>query len=63
MLASPPSSATAERMAAISTTSGTPVKSCATTRAGLKGISAVFGERAFQLAKFTMSSSVIWCPS
>ena len=63
ILASPPSSATAERIAAISTISGTPVKSCATTRAGLNGISAAFGERASQFARFTISASVIWCPS
>ena len=36
---SPPSSAIASRMAARSTTAGTPVKSCRITRAGMKGIS------------------------
>ena len=35
----PPSRAIALRIAARSTTQGTPVKSCSTTRAGLKGIS------------------------
>ena len=36
---SPPSSAMASRMAARSTTAGTPVKSCSSTRAGVKAIS------------------------
>jgi hypothetical protein len=34
---SPPASFTASRIAARSTTHGTPVKSCRTTRAGMKG--------------------------
>jgi hypothetical protein len=37
---SPPMSAIASRIAARSTTAGTPVKSCMTTRAGVKAISA-----------------------
>ncbi len=40
----PPSLTTASRMAARSTTQGTPVKSCSTTRAGMKAIS-VSGSR------------------
>ncbi len=39
LFASPPRSAIASRMAARSTTAGTPVKSCITTRAGVKAIS------------------------
>ena len=38
-LALPPSLPTASRIAARSTTHGTPVKSCSTTRAGMKAIS------------------------
>ena len=38
---SPPRSAIASRMAARSTTAGTPVKSCITTRAGVNAISFV----------------------
>ena len=39
LLGSPPRSAIASRIAARSTTPGTPVKSCITTRAGVKAIS------------------------
>ena len=39
LAAEPPSLTTASRMAARSTTQGTPVKSCSTTRAGMKAIS------------------------
>ena len=41
---SPPSRCIAARIAARSTTHGTPVKSCSTTRAGLKGISTLAGD-------------------
>ncbi len=41
---SPPSSARASRMAARSTTPGTPVKSCMSTRSGVKAISVVDGD-------------------
>ncbi len=39
LVASPPSSRTASRMVARSTTQGTPVKSCISTRAGVNWIS------------------------
>jgi hypothetical protein len=55
---SPPMRAIAERMAAKSTTAGTPVKSCKITRAGLKGISAACGALGSQVASFLTSSSV-----
>ena len=47
-LGSPPSRCMAARMAARSTTAGTPVKSCSSTRDGLKGISTSAGAAAFQ---------------
>ena len=46
---SPPSATSASRMAAMSTTAGTPVKSCRSTRAGWKEISvsgSAFGSHA-----------------
>jgi hypothetical protein len=43
-LGSPPNRFIADRMAARSTTAGTPVKSCNTTRAGLNGISSLAGD-------------------
>ncbi|MCL6562984.1 MAG: hypothetical protein K6U87_08260 [Firmicutes bacterium] len=49
-----------ERMAAKSTTAGTPVKSCNTTRAGLKGISRLGTPSFRQDARARTSSSVIW---
>jgi len=55
---SPPARATAERIAARSTRAGTPVKSCSTTRAGLKGISTSAGAAASQRASLTTSSIV-----
>ena len=45
-----PSRATAERIAARSTSNGTPVKSCNTMRATTNGISSVRGAFGFQLA-------------
>ena len=61
--ASPPLSAIASRMAARSTTAGTPVKSCITTRAGVKAISSVGSADASQRASFSMLSSVTATPS
>ena len=55
---SPPSRFIAARMAARSTTHGTPVKSCSTTRAGLNGISVSAGLAAFQVARLRTSASV-----
>ena len=43
LFGSPPSDFIASRIAARSTTQGTPVKSCMTTRAGMNGISWVDG--------------------
>ena len=56
-------SATAWRMAARSTRSGTPVKSCRTMRATTKGISSETGAFAFQLASVRMSFSLTRFPS
>mmetsp|Transcript_6420 Transcript_6420/g.7201 ORF Transcript_6420/g.7201 Transcript_6420/m.7201 type:complete len:208 (-) Transcript_6420:137-760(-) len=54
--ASPPRRFVVSRMAARSTTHGTPVKSCSTTRAGLNGISIDFVQFSFQLK---ISSTVL----
>ena len=62
-LGSPPSRAIAERIAARSTTPGTPVKSCMTTRAGLNGSSTWAGLAASQFASRRTSSSVTAKPS
>ena len=62
-LGSPPRTFMASRIAARSTTAGTPVKSCNTTRAGLKGTSSSAGLAAFQFARFRTSASVTWYPS
>ena len=56
-------SAIASRMAARSTTAGTPVKSCITTRAGVKAISSDGSADASQRASFSMLSSVTATPS
>src|SRR4051794_33738844 len=57
--ASPASwSAIASRIAARSTTAGTPVKSCISTRAGVKAISLDGSSFAFQVASASMSSRV-----
>jgi hypothetical protein len=55
---SPPSSAIASRIAARSTTQGTPVKSCRSTRAGENAISSVGSALASQRAIFSTSSLV-----
>ena len=55
--ASPPRSAIASRMAARSTTAGTPVKSCMTTRAGVKAISSLGSALASQRASFSTSAA------
>ena len=56
--ASPPRSAIASRIAARSTTAGTPVKSCRITRAGVKAISSLGSALASQRASFSTSSAV-----
>src|SRR5256714_7954724 len=58
-----PASFTALRMAARSTTSGTPVKSCRSTRETTKGISSVRSPRGCQEARFFTSSSRTRFPS
>ena len=60
---SPPSRRMALRIAARSTTAGTPVKSCNTTRDGMKGISAAIGFTASQAARLRTSSSRTTYPS
>jgi hypothetical protein len=55
---SPPSSAMASRIAARSTTAGTPVKSCITTRAGVNAISWLGSLFASQRASASMSAAV-----
>ena len=60
---SPPRRATAERIAARSTTTGTPVKSWRITRAGLKGSSTACGAGAFHVARRRTSSSLTSKPS
>jgi len=51
------------RMAARSTTTGTPVKSCNSTLAGLNGTSALIPGAAVQAARFLTSCSVTSEPS
>ena len=58
-----PSRATAERIAARSTSSGTPVKSCSTMRATTNGISSVRRAFGFQLASARTFCSVTRLPS
>ena len=58
LLGSPPRSAIASRIAARSTTAGTPVKSCITTRAGVKAISSLGSALASQRASASMSSAL-----
>ncbi len=55
---SPPSAAIASRIAARSTIAGTPVKSCITTRAGVKAISAEGCAAASQVASASMSAAL-----
>src|SRR3546814_5359739 len=52
----PPSLTTASRIAARSTTQGTPVKSCSTTRAGMKAISVSGSAFGSHLATASMCS-------
>src|SRR5947209_676339 len=59
----PPSRLTALRMAARSTTSGTPVKSCKTIRATTNGISSFAGDFAFQFASVSTSLRRTFFPS
>ncbi len=59
---SPPSRAMPSRMAARSTTAGTPVKSCSSTRAGVKASSRA-GVPGVQPASARMSSAVTARPS
>ena len=60
---SPPRAATAARMAARSTTAGTPVKSCSSTRAGLYEISRDGSAFASQPATASTSAAVTVTPS
>ncbi len=62
-LGSPPSLLIASRIAARSTTQGTPVKSCSTTRAGMKAISVSDGLRWSQVATASISFAVTVLPS
>ena len=60
---SPPISAIASRIAARSTTAGTPVKSCISTRAGVNAISSLGAAPAFHVASASMSWARIDSPS
>jgi len=60
---SPPSAFMASRMAARSTTAGTPVKSCMRTRAGRYAISTDGAAAGSQLASASMSAAVTLTPS
>ena len=60
---SPPISAIASRIAARSTTAGTPVKSCISTRLGVKAISSLGSALAFQRASVSTSPAVTDSPS
>ncbi|MDH6567192.1 hypothetical protein M2160_002213 [Streptomyces sp. SAI-117] len=60
---SPPSSLTASRMVARSTTQGTPVKSCMITRAGVNWISCDGWAWESQLPSARMWSAVMFAPS
>ena len=55
---SPPIAAIASRIAARSTTAGTPVKSCMTTRAGVKAISFDGSAAGSHVASASMSAAV-----
>jgi hypothetical protein len=59
----PPSFTTASRIAARSTTAGTPVKSWRITRAGVNAISRSGSACGFQFANAAMSSRVMFAPS
>ncbi len=58
-----PIRATAERIAARSTSSGTPVKSCSTIRATTNGISSVRGAFAPHVARSRIAPSATRLPS
>ena len=58
LFGSPPIFAIASRIAARSTTAGTPVKSCMSTRAGVKAISLLGSAFASQVARASTSSRV-----
>ena len=60
---SPPRSSIASRIAARSTTAGTPVKSCISTRAGWNGISTEGSAFASQAAIASTSSELTLVPS
>ena len=60
---SPPRSRIASRIVARSTTPGTPVKSCMSTRAGVNWISVVGSASGSQPASAAMSSAVMLAPS
>ena len=60
---SPPISSIASRIAARSTTAGTPVKSCISTRAGWKGISTLGSAAASQPAIASTSAALTETPS
>ena len=60
---SPPSSCTASRIVARSTTQGTPVKSCITTRAGVNWISVSGSASGSQPASARTWSAVTLAPS
>ena len=62
-VASPPSAVIASRMAARSTTQGTPVKSCMMTRAGVYWISVSGSASGFHEASARTWSAVTLCPS
>ena len=61
--ASPPSSSMASRIAARSTSAGTPVKSCISTRAGWNGISVAGSAVASQVAIASTFERVTDSPS
>ena len=60
---SPPITAIASRIAARSTTAGTPVKSCISTRAGMKAISSAGAFFGSQRASFSISTARTVRPS
>lgn len=62
-VASPPRSRTASRMVARSTTQGTPVKSCISTRAGVNWISTLGSAVASHAPSCWMWSAVMFAPS
>ncbi len=61
--ASPPRSSIASRIEARSTIAGTPVKSCISTRAGVKAISCDGSSVATHFAIASMCSAVTFSPS